>query len=720
MSPADRARVRSGKPGRVEHGIPLPLGTSVRPDGVRFSVFSRHATRLYLLLFDEPRSAAPSREIPLDPEAHRVGDVWTVVVHGVGPGQLYAYRAEGPFDPERGQRFDPGLLLVDPYARAVTDGSAWSVPGLRPGARRPGSLPDTEREALWAAMPKAVVVDSTFDWEGDRPLRIPLCDTVIYELHVRGYTRHPGAGVEHPGTYAGLAERIPYLRDLGVTAVELLPVQEFDERENPRHDPHTGRQLVNYWGYSPFAFFAPERRYSHLGDRGGQVDSFKGMVRALHRAGLEVILDVVFNHTAEGDERGPTFSLRGLDNRIYYMLTGDGGGYRNLTGCGNTVNCNHPVVRSLIRDCLHHWVTEMHVDGFRFDLASILGRDTDGRLLDNPPLIELITEDPVLRDSKLIAEAWDAAGAYQVGSFPGTRWSEWNGRYRDDVRRFWRGDEGMMGPFATRICGSSDLYQAGGRSPCHSINFVTSHDGFTLADLVSYATKHNAANGEENRDGTDLEFSDNHGIEGPTDDPAVVEVRRRQARNLLATLLLSQGVPMLLAGDELGRTQGGNNNAYCHDDETSWIDWSLATENADLVRFCRELIALRRRHPALHRGTFLRGEVELPDDPEVRWCGPGGGAPDWHAPGSRTLGCLLTGAGTAETPLLWIAHAGDEPVEFCLPEPPRGGGWSRLVDTSLAPPDDVSPGGVPLIDVGDYLVGPRSTLVLEGRPAGKG
>ena len=697
---------------RFEHGVPLPLGATVRGDGVRFSVFSRHATRLHLMLFDGARDSEPSAEITLDPETHRVGDIWTAVVHGVGPGQLYAYRAEGPHDPGAGHYFDPGLALVDPYARAVTDGSAWAHPGLHPGALPPGRMSAKERAALWSAVPKSVVVDSRFDWEGDRPLRTPLCDTVIYELHVRGFTRHPSAGVEHPGTYAGLVERIPYLRSLGVTAVELLPVQEFDERENTRVHPRTGQRLQNYWGYSPLAFFAPEVRYSERGGPGGQVDAFKSMVKALHRAGIEVILDVVFNHTAEGNERGPTLSLRGLDNRVYYMLSDGGGSFRNLTGCGNTVNCNHPVVRGLIRDCLHHWVTEMHVDGFRFDLASILGRDPDGKLLDNPPLIELITEDPLLRDTKLIAEAWDAAGAYQVGSFPGTRWSEWNGRYRDDVRRFWRGDEGMLGPFATRICGSSDLYQVSGRSPSHSINFVTSHDGFTLADLVSYTHKHNEDNGEGNADGASEEFSDNHGVEGPTDDPRIAELRRRQVRNLMATLILSQGVPMVLAGDEMGRSQGGNNNAYCHDDETSWVDWTDADRRAGLVRFCRELIALRRRRPSMRRGAFLRGEVEAPEAPDVRWIGPGGGAPDWHEAGARTIGCWLAGIDD-HGPLLWIAHAGDQPVSFRLPDPPPGAGWTRLVDTSRPSPDDVQPGGTALPEAACYPVEPHSTVVLE-------
>jgi len=688
---------------RFAHGVPLPLGTSLRPDGVRFSVFSRHATGLHLLLFDEPRSARPTLEIALDPAVHRVGDVWTVVVPEVAAGQLYGYRAEGPHEPAHGHYFDPDLLLVDPYARAVTRGSAWSVPGLRPGGMAPGQMSADERDALWSAMPKSVVVDSAFDWEGDRPLRIPLCDSVIYEVHVRGYTAHPASGVEHPGTYRGLIEKIPYLRSLGITAVELLPVQEFDERENTRVHPRTGERLVNYWGYSPFAFFAPEVRYSERGERGGQVDAFKGMVKALHAAGIEVILDVVFNHTAEGNERGPTISLRGFDNRIYYMLADGGSSFRNLTGCGNTVNCNHPVVRSLIRDSLHHWVTEMHVDGFRFDLASVLGRDPDGKLLDNPPLIELITEDPVLRDTKLIAEAWDAAGAYQVGSFPGLRWSEWNGRYRDDVRRFWRGDRAMIGALATRIAGSSDLYRDSGRSPLHSINFVTSHDGFTLADLVSYERRHNEANGEQNRDGSDHENSWNHGCEGPTDDPAIRAVRDRQVRNLLLTLLVSQGVPMLLGGDEMGRTQGGNNNAYCHDDEISWIDWQLLRRNEDLVQFVRALITLRQEHPVLRRTTFLEGAPA--ERPDVVWFGPDGGAPRWGDPDAREIGCILNPSDPEERSVALLFNASDGAVEFVFPPVAGVGDWDTVVVTG----NPLSAGGM---SVG---LQPLSAAVAVGR-----
>jgi len=691
------------------------MGCSPSRDGVQFAVFSRNATRMWLVLFDDPRSGRPVSEIELDPRRDRVGDVWMVTVPSIASGQLYAYRADGPRAPERGLYFDPDLLLLDPYARAVTDGSAWALPGLLPGTVPPGELTGEQRDALWAAMPKCVFVESDFDWCGDRPLKRPLTETVIYEVHVRGLTAHPSSSVRSAGTYAGVVEKIPYLQELGVTAVELLPVQEFDERENPRVDPATGRRLTNFWGYSPLAFFAPEGRYSHLGADGRQVDAFKSMVKALHAAGIEVILDVVFNHTAEGDQRGPTVSLRGLDNRIYYMLSDGGARYRNLTGCGNTVNCNHPVVRSLIRDCLRYWVVEMHVDGFRFDLASVLGRDAAGELLVNPPLIELITEDPVLRDTKLIAEAWDAAGAYQVGSFPGVRWSEWNGRFRDDVRSFWLGGTGMLGAFATRLAGSADLYEASGRTPQHSINFVTCHDGFTLRDLVSYSRRHNEANAEDNRDGCPEELCANHGVEGETEDPDVLQVRSRQVRNLLVSLLMSQGVPMLLAGDEMGRTQRGNNNAYCHDDETSWIDWSLVEQNADLVRFTRELLALRGRSPTVRRDHFLRGGE--PPAADIAWFDPDGGVPQWAEPEARSIGCLLEPTDADVPPIQLLFNAADRPVTFSLPLPPAGWRWARAVDTGRRPPDDIRSTGteVPLAEPRRYGMGPRTSVVIVGQ-----
>ncbi len=460
----------------------------------------------------------------------------------------------------------------------------------------------TSRRSLFHRGPR-------YDWGDDAPPLTPLEDSVVYELHVRGFTCHASSGVAHPGTYLGLVEKIPYLKWLGVTAVELMPVFEWDECDCPFTNPETGEKLTNFWGYNPIAFAAPKAAFAAGAARYQQTREFREMVRAFHAAGIEVILDVVFNHTGEGDDRGRTFSFRGLDNELYYLLD-EHGRYLNYSGVGNTVNCNHPVVRDLLMTCLRYWVGDMHVDGFRFDLASILGRDRRGNVMVEPPVIESITEDGVLADTKLIAEPWDAAGLYQVGRFPfGRRWSEWNGQYRDDVRRFWRGDAGVSAALASRICGSSDIYQWSGRLPRHTVNFVTCHDGFTLHDLVSYDRKHNEANGEGNRDGWDVNHSWNCGVEGETTDPAVLALRRRQAKNLMATLMLSQGVPMLLAGDEFLRTQRGNNNAWCQDNDISWVNWKLAEENADFLRFTRELIWLRKRHPALRRRRFFAGEI---------------------------------------------------------------------------------------------------------------
>jgi isoamylase len=547
----DRLRDLPASPGH-----PLPFGATPTALGVRFSAFSRHATAVTLLLFDLPADERPAVEIALDPRLNRTGDAWHVEVDGIGPGSLYLFRVDGPRDPARGHRFDPAAMLLDPYAKAVTGPQ---------GAR------------------KGVVVSDDFDWQGDRPLGRPLRRTVIHETHVRGLTRHPSSGVEHPGTFRGVVEKIPYLADFGVTAVELMPVMEFDERANHRTNQVTGERLGNYWGYNTIAFFAPKEGYAAAVAPGAAVTEFKEMVRSLHRAGIEVILDIVFNHTAEGDETGPTLSFRGWDNAIYYLLMADHSRYANFTGCGNTMNCNHPIVRTFIIDCLRYWAVEMHVDGFRFDLGSVLGRDRQGRLMENPPILERIAEDPVLRGTKIIAEAWDAAGAYQVGQFPGGRWAELNDRFRDDARKFWRGDPGSTGAMATRLAGSSDLYLRDGRKPFHSINFITSHDGFTLNDLVSYSRRHNDENGEGGRDGFEPNLSDNHGVEGPSADPAVEAVRERQVKNFLATLLVSLGTPMLLGGDEMRRTQRGNNNPWCQDNEVSWYDWRLLERHAGLA-----------------------------------------------------------------------------------------------------------------------------------------
>jgi len=691
--------------GDVQVGDPLPFGAHRRDNGVNFAIFSRHATQVRLELFDHPEDAEPSRAIALDPEHHRTGDVWHVWVRGIQPGQLYAYRVEGPYRPWEGHRFNANKLLLDPCATAVAQPEEWDFGpalGYDPSSPERDLSYSTVDDA--GAMPKCVVTQGHFDWESDRPLRHPWSRTVIYETHVRGMTFHHSSGVECPGTYLGLVEKIPYLKDLGVTSVELMPVQEFNEYELVRVNSSTGETLRNYWGYNPVAFLAPEAIYCSSGRLGHQVLEFKEMVKAFHQAGMEIILDVVFTHTAEGDEAGPTLCLRGIDNVVYYILQEDKRLYRNYTGTGNTVNANHPVVRDFILEALRHWVVEMHVDGFRFDLASVMGRDTSGNLTPDTPLLERIAEDPILRDVKLIAEAWDAAGAYQVGSFSECRWAEWNGRYRDDVRRFWRGDPGMVGLFASRICGSADLYQRSGKGPESSINFVTCHDGFTLNDLVSYKQKHNEANGEDNEDGLDENYSHNYGFEGETDDPEIEALRERQIKNFLLTLFISRGVPMLLGGDEFRRTQRGNNNAYCQDDETSWYDWDLLKRHRGIHRFTRGMIAFRRAHPVLAREAFYT-------DADIRWFSPRGHLPDWFDPEEGCLACLILGE---EADLYLMFNARGEAESFVLPAPPRAGLWHLAADTHRPSPHDLlAPGQeIALPDQDTYRVGPRSSVIL--------
>ena len=518
----------------------------------------------------------------------------------------------------------------------------------------------------------------------------------------------------------GLVEKIPYLKSIGITAVELMPVAEFPECANVRINPRTGEKLKDFWGYNPLAFFAPKASYSSDPFNGGQVREFKRMVKEFHKAGIEVILDVVFNHTAEGDGSGPTISFKGLCNKTYYIL-GEGGVYHNYTGCGNTLKCNHPLVRDLILDCLRYWVTEMHVDGFRFDLASVLGRGRNGEVLADPPLLERIAEDPLLADTKIIAEAWDAAGLYQVGSFPAWgRWAEWNGKFRDDIRRFVRGDEGMVPVLATRIAGSSDLYEPGGRAPYHSVNFITSHDGFTLWDLVSYNKKHNEENGEQGRDGTDENFSWNHGVEGPTDREDIIELRKRQAKNLLAILMVSQGVPMVLAGDEMLRSQNGNNNAYCQDNETSWMNWDLSEKNGDMVRFFRMLVDFRLRHPILRRRHFFAGTDHDGDQlPDISWHGVNIGEPDWSYT-SKSLAFLLDGSeacGGEDDDIYVIMNAHDGPLFFHVPYFREGYAWRKVVDTRLKSPRDIlNEDLAPIVRGKRIWVGGRSVVVLVSKP----
>lgn len=684
---------------RISRGRSLPLGAVAFADGVNFALLCPHATRVWLVLYPL-QGDDPPVEIALDNRLHRTGLHWHVTVAGLPTAFRYGWRVDGPRG--GGHRFDPRIVLLDPAAPALSDGIPWGR-STEPDPRH------TARRSLFFRRP--------FDWNNDVPPLTPWEETIIYELHVRGFTCHPSSGVSQPGTFAGLIEKIPYLQWLGVTAVELLPIHEFDECDCPFHNPFTGEKLLNFWGYNSIAFAAPKAAYAAAAPAHGQVSEFRQMVKAFHEAGIEVILDVVFNHTGEGDDRGRTYSFRGLDNKLFYMV-GPDGTYLNYSGCGNTVNCNHPLVRQLIRDCLHYWVADMHVDGLRFDLASVLGRGPDGKVLVEPPVVELISADGVLADTKLIAEPWDAAGLYQVGRFPyGQRWSEWNGHYRDDVRRFWRGEPGLAGALATRICGSSDLYAPSDRQPRHSVNFVTCHDGFTLWDLVSYNQKHNAINGEGNRDGSDHNHSWNCGVEGETNDPVILELRRRQAKNFMATLLLSQGVPMLLAGDEFLRTQRGNNNAWCQDNEISWIDWTLADRNADFLRFTREMIALRKRHPALRRRDFFRGTGPRGDqEPDIVWHGTEPGHPDFSATG-RTLAFAINGSMTGREPdrdFYVACNAWKEPLAFRLPPSPSGRGWRRVVDTALPSPQDiVNPEEAPHVSPhSNYQVAAHALVVL--------
>ena len=671
----------------LPYGAILQENTSSQPDGVQFVVFSRHATAMRVLLYDTPADPEPVEVVSFDPTHDRWGDVWSIFIPGLKHGQLYHFQADGPFDPSAGHRFDPTARLVDPYSKAL----AGHFLQHNDGIIRP---------------PKSVVVDDDFDWQGDRHLRHDLADTIIYELHIRGFTASPSSGVTHPGTYLGVIEKIPYLKSLGVTAVELMPIHEFPQESFDGNQ----RDQENYWGYDPIAFFAPHQGYATSVEPGGQVSEFKEMVRALHAADIEVILDVVLNHTAEGSANGPTFSMKGLENSVYYMLDNESGTYQNFSGCGNTVNANHPVVRELVCHCLRHWVHTYHIDGFRFDLASILSRDRNGVIIENPPLIESITEDQMLADTKLIAEAWDAAGAYQVGTFATSRWAEWNGRYRDDVRRYWRGDTNQTGNLATRLAGSSDLYSGENRQPYHSVNFITSHDGFTLNDLVSYDQKHNDANNEQNQDGDNNNYSYNYGIEGPTEDLHIESIRVKQIHNMLATLFLSQGVPMLVAGDECRRTQQGNNNAYCQDNAISWFDWNLPLANAELVKFTKQLIRQRLNNPTLRRRTFLHGgSSESGVIPDVEWFSPNGSHVDWFS-GDSSLVCFF-GAPTQEqliaennpaaggldgTPqhVLLFCNAGPETRQFLFPSSAviKEMDWRIAVDTRfLSKPQKIDP-----------------------------
>ncbi|MCK8058467.1 MULTISPECIES: glycogen debranching protein GlgX [unclassified Fusibacter] len=685
-------------PGRV-----LPFGATLVSGGINFSVYSRNAKSCTLVLFDKGEKQ-PMVEIPY-PEDFRLGDVYSMVVFGLAFENIeYGYRFDGEYDFKRGHLYNKENILLDPYTKAVGGRSVW------------GTEPD------WGdIMPhRSKIIADDFDWQGDKPLEIPMEDLVIYECNVRGFTKHESSKVKYPGTFAGFRDKIPYLKELGVNCVELMPIYEFDEFENSKPSPITGERMLNYWGYSSIAFFAPKAGLAAGGKNDMQVDELKNLIKHLHKNGIEVILDVVFNHTAEGNENGPSISFRGIDNKIYYMLTEEGY-YYNFSGCGNTVNCNHPIVRNMILDCLRYWASEYHIDGFRFDLAAIMGRNQDGSPMHNPPLLEILAYDPVLSRCKLIAEAWDAGGLYQVGNFPSWgHFSEWNGKYRNAIRKLLKGDENTLHEAVTRILGSSDLYSHQGMGTNSSINFINCHDGFTLMDLVSYNDKHNEANGEDNRDGSDDNCSWNCGWEGESSDPAVNQLRKMQVKNALTVLMLSRGVPMFLAGDEFGNTQFGNNNAYCQDNEISWLDWKLTEQNKEILDFAKGIIAFRNAHPVLRGNRHVAAtDYQGFGKPDVSIHGVKPWEPDY---GGRAIALMYSGDYAKDD------VAKNEDIYFAINshwdtlyfEPPGfddGKAWHLAVNTSMPPGQDVyAKGDEPLIDAqNNIVVGGRSMIVLIRR-----
>jgi isoamylase len=690
---------------KMRPGKPFPFGATLVPGGVNFSIFSKNASACTLVIY-EKHAVTPAIEIPV-PDSFRIGNTWCMIVFDLDyEGIEYGYRIDGPHDPGAGHRFDSSKILLDPYARAVGGRDVW------------GKQPNWNDQFPF----RGRLVFDDFDWEDDRALEIPIEDLVIYELHVRSFTCHESSGVKHPGTYAGLLEKIPYLKELGVNCVELMPVFEFDEFENSRQNPETGETQYNYWGYSTVGFFAPKAGFAATGTFGMQVDEFKNLIKKFHDNGIEVMLDVVFNHTSEGNEKGPTVSFRGVDNKTYYMLTPEGY-YYNFSGCGNTLNCNDPNVRNMVVDCLRYWASEYHIDGFRFDLAAILGRDPLGAPLANPPLLESLAFDPVLGRCKLIAEAWDAGGLYQVGSFPAYgRWAEWNGKYRDDLRKFLKGESDMTGAISQRIQGSPDLYGWNGRGPTASINFITCHDGFTLRDLFSYNEKHNDANGEGNRDGDNDNHSWNCGIEGDTDDPGVLELRERMTKNAAAIILISHGIPMIAMGDEIGRTQNGNNNTYCHDNYLNWINWSFVEKYQERLRFYKHMIAFRHSHGVLRTRNHFWNADRGGGYPDISWHGTQPWQPDWSG-SSQVLAVMFCGLGNEiweqeQDPFVYVAmNSYWDGLPFNLPQLPVGKKWRVFANTAMKSPDDIyEQGSEPCLDnQKEIIVGGRSVVVLVGR-----
>lgn len=699
--------------GQISEGRPEVLGATPSGNGVNFALYSKNAERVVLDLFDAPDAKQPSFSIDFDPVKNKTGGVWHIFVEGLSAGTLYLFRVDGPYNPPQGHRFNFNKYLFDPYAKAFSQGSVFQSYNrqreLGLAGLENGKLSDLSN------FPKCVVVDdSDFDWQGDKPLNYPLSETVIYEAHLKGYTASRTSDVSAPGTYKGFVEKIPYLKKLGITSVELMPVFEFDEHETGAINPKTGETLSNYWGYSTIGFFAPKTTYAFDRTPGASVREFKTLVRELHKAGIEVILDVVFNHTAEGNEHGYTFCFRGLENSTYYMLPeNEKQYYQNFSGCGNTVNAAHPVTTKFILDSLRYWVGEMHVDGFRFDLAAALCRDQNSYLQSFPFLTNAISEDSILCHSKIIAEPWDCGGGYLVGGFPGGRWSEWNDRYRNDIRRFIRGDEGVATAAATRLAGSSDLYNHSGRNPDASINFVSCHDGFPMNDIVSYNGKHNDENGEDNRDGSDDNNCYNHGYEGVTVNPKIEALRLKKLKNFMVCLMVSQGVPMFAAGDEFRRTQMGNNNAYCQDNEISWVNWNLEKRNQELFNFTRKAIQLRKLHPVFRRKKFFSGSKA-----EIEWYDVDGKNPDWSNM-KRFLGFKLAGSsvfdenGKPDNDFYVAGNTDIYDVTITLPTLPKGKRWYYVADTSVLGEDGFfEPGTETLLQEQQRYVLPTASFVI--------
>ena len=684
----------------TKFGKAHPLGATPDTAGVNFSLYSEHASGVELLIFDKETDICTAFSVKLDHHKNRTFNFWHIYVEGLTSGKYYAYRVDGENNPEKGHRFNPAKIIIDPYAKGISD-----VLFDRAEACHP-------HENIHASLKGLIIDTKNYDWENDTPPNIPLGDTIIYEAHVKGFTRHDSSAVRNKGTFKGLIEKIPYLKELGVTAIELLPVFNFDNKHPLRFD-QDGQPLYNYWGYSTIGFFAVEENYCSDKNIFGSLDEFRDMVKALHKEGMEVILDVVFNHTDEGNHEGPVIHFKGIDNSSHYQLKADDKKYyMDYTGCGNTFNCNHPINEKLVCESLKFWVQEMHVDGFRFDEGSVLSRGEDGTPLRHPPLLWDIELDDVFANTKLITEAWDAAGLYQIGSFSGYRWSEWNGRFRDDVRKFVRGDSGMVGAVASRIGGSSDIYQHSRHSPVNSINFICCHDGFTMMDLVSYNTKHNEANGENSRDGIDENCSCNYGVEGENAQAEIIEFRKKQIKNFAGILLLSRGIPMILSGDEIGRTQKGNNNAYCQDNDISWTDWSLLEKNIDIFRFFREMIRFRNQNNILRSEYFYSVALNKRGMTEIEWHGCNLHAPKWEDMSLKILAFTLHPENVSQSDIHVMMNMDNKAVAFEVPDP-SGKLWYRAMDTNLATPDDIMDSGKEILfSETTYFVSSHSIVIL--------